>query len=74
MRPLMLVGVLVLVLGVLAFVVPVPVSHHHEIKAGDASVGITTHHDEKLSPVVGGVLCAVGAVLMIAGSRQKVAA
>ena len=70
MRPLALIGLVVLVLGILSFVVPIPTSHRHELKAGDASVGITTHQDEKLSPVVGGVLCAAGAVLLLAGSRK----
>jgi hypothetical protein len=70
MRPLSILGLVVLVLGILSFFVPVPMSHTHELKAGDASVGITTHSTEKLSPVVGGVLCAVGAVLLIAGTRK----
>lgn len=70
MRPLALVGLVVLVLGILAFVVPIPTSNTHEAKVGDASIGITTHHNQKLSPVVGGVLCAAGAVLLIAGSRK----
>lgn len=73
MRPLSILGLVVMVLGILSFVVPVPMSKTHELKAGDASVGITTHHDEKLSPVVGGVLCAVGAVLLIAGTRKATA-
>ena len=71
MRPLALIGLIVLVLGILSFVVPIPTSHRHELKAGDASVGITTHQDEKLSPIVGGVLCAAGAVLLLAGSRKS---
>lgn len=73
MRPLSILGLVVLILGILSFVVPIPVSHTHELKAGDASIGITTHHDEKLSPAVGGVLCAVGAVLLIAGTRKATA-
>jgi hypothetical protein len=73
MRPLSILGLVVLVLGILSFVVPVPVNKTHEIKAGDASIGITTHHDEKLPPAVGGVLCAVGAVLLIAGARKATA-
>ena len=70
MRPLMLIGLVVLVLGILSLVVPIPTSKTHKLKAGDASVGITTHHEQKLSPVVGGVLCAAGVVLVIAGSRK----
>jgi hypothetical protein len=54
----------------LSFVVPIPTSKTHEIKARDATIGITTHQEQKLSPVVGGVLCAAGVVLMLAGSRK----
>jgi len=73
MRPLAWIGIVVLVLGILSFVVPIPTSHSHEIRMGDASMGVTTHHDEKLPPVVGGVLCAAGVVLLIAGSRKAAA-
>ena len=71
MRPLAIVGLVVLILGILAFVVPIPTSETHGAKIGDASVGITTRHNEKLSPAVGGVLCVAGAVLLIAGSRKS---
>ncbi|MGB7554768.1 MAG: hypothetical protein WBM04_10360 [Candidatus Korobacteraceae bacterium] len=73
MRPLAVIGLVVLVLGILAFVVPFPTSHSHGVTVGDASVGITTHRDEKLSPAIGGVLCAAGVVLLIAGSRKATA-
>jgi hypothetical protein len=70
MRPLALVGVLVLVLGVLAFLVPFPQSETHGAKVGDATIGVTTHSTHKLPPVAGGVLCVVGAVLLIAGVKK----
>jgi uncharacterized membrane protein HdeD (DUF308 family) len=70
MKALMLVGVLVLVLGVLSFFVPFPHSEHHGVSVGDAHVGITTHDDQKVPPVMGIVLVVVGAGLMIAGSRS----
>ena len=73
MRLLTIIGVVVLILGILSFVVPVPMSHSHSAKIGDASIGVTTHDHEKLSPVVGGVLCAVGVVLLIAGTRRAAA-
>ena len=69
-RPLAWIGIVLLVLGILAFVVPVPSSHSHSVKVGDASIGVTTHSDEKLSPLVAGTLCAAGVVLVIAGSRK----
>jgi hypothetical protein len=70
MRPLMIIGLVVLVLGILSFVVPIPTSQTHGAKIGDATIGITTHSSEKLSPVIGGVLCLAGVVLVIAGSRK----
>ncbi len=69
MKALMLVGVLLVVLGVLSFLVPVPHSEHHGVDLGDAHVGITTHEDEKVAPAVSIVLVVVGAGLMIAGRK-----
>ena len=71
MKPLMLVGVVVLVLGVLSFFVPFPHSEHHGVSVGDAHVGITTHDDQKVPPVMSIVLVVVGAGLMIAGGSSK---
>jgi drug/metabolite transporter (DMT)-like permease len=71
MRPLAWIGIVILVLGILAFIVPVPTSHSHSIKVGDASLGVTTHSDEKLSPALGGVLCAAGVMLLVAGTRKS---
>ena len=73
MRPLAWIGMVVLLLGILAFIVPVPTSHSHGVKVGDASIGVTTHSDEKLPPAIGGVLCAAGVVLLVAGSRKSTA-
>ncbi len=70
MKPLMLVGVVVLVLGVLSFFVPFPHSEHHGVSVGDAHVGITTHDDQKVPPVMSIVLVVVGAGLMIAGGKS----
>jgi hypothetical protein len=70
MKPLMIVGIVLLILGVLSFVVPVPHSEHHGVSLGDAHVGITTHDEEKVPPVVSIVLVVVGAGLMIAGRKS----
>jgi hypothetical protein len=70
MRVLMLVGVVILVLGVLSFFVPVPHSEHHGVSIGDAHVGITTHDENTVAPVVSLVLVVVGAGLMIAGRKS----
>jgi hypothetical protein len=70
MKALMLVGVVLVVLGVISFFVPYPHSEHHGVTIGDAHVGITTHDDEKVPPVVSIVLVVVGAGLMIAGRKS----
>lgn len=69
MKALLLVGVLLVVLGILSFFVPVPHSEHHGVNLGDARVGITTEHDEKVSPTISIVLVVVGAGLMLAGRK-----
>jgi hypothetical protein len=70
MRPLTMIGIVVLLLGILSFVVPIPSSHTRGAKIGDTTIGVTTHSSEKLSPAVGGVLCLAGVVLLIAGARK----
>jgi len=70
MRPLTMIGIVVLLLGILSFVVPIPRSHTHGAKIGDTTIGVTTHSSERLSPAVGGVLCLAGVVLLIAGVRK----
>jgi hypothetical protein len=70
MKPLLLVGVVVLVLGILSFFVPVPHSEQHGVNIGDAHVGITTHDEDRVPPAVSVVLVVVGAGLMIAGRKS----
>lgn len=70
MKSLMLVGAIVLVLGILSFIVPFPHYHHHGFSVGDARVGVTTEHDEKLPPAVGIVLVVLGAGLMLSGRKS----
>lgn len=69
MKVLMIVGIVLLILGVLSFVVPVPHSEHHGVSFGDAHVGVTTHDDEKVPIAVSVVLVVVGAGLMIAARK-----
>jgi hypothetical protein len=70
MKPLLLVGVVVVVLGIFSFFVPLPHSEHHGVNVGDAHVGITTHHEDMVPPAVSIVLVVVGAGLMIAGRKS----
>jgi uncharacterized membrane protein len=70
MKALPLVGVLLLVLGILSFVVPVPTHEKHGLKIGDAKISVQTENTEKLPPAVGIVLVAGGVVAMILGLRK----
>ena len=70
MKALLLVGVFLMVLGILSFFVPVPNSEHHGVNVGDAHIGVTTQHDEKVAPAVSIMLVVVGAGLMIAGRKS----
>ena len=70
MKPLSLAGVVLLILGVLSFVVPVPHSEDHGLKIGDAKISVETHSSEKLPPAVGAVLLAGGVLALILGLRK----
>jgi hypothetical protein len=69
MKALALAGVIVLILGIVSFFVPMPHSEHHGVNVGDAHVGVTTEHDEKVPPALSVVLVVVGAGLIIAGRK-----
>ena len=70
MKGLVLAGVVVLVLGIVSFLVPLPHSEHHGVSIGDAHVGVTTEHDKKIAPVLSVVLVVVGAGLVVMGSKS----
>ncbi len=71
MKALPLVGVLLLVLGVLSFVVPIPHRENHGVKIGDAKFSVETENSEKLPPAAGIVLLAGGVVALVLGLRKK---
>ncbi|MGB8888417.1 MAG: hypothetical protein WCC87_16940 [Candidatus Korobacteraceae bacterium] len=71
MRTLGVIGIILLVIGVISFFVPVPTSKTRGAKVGDTSISVTTHHDQKLPPAVGVILCGAGVILFVAGSRKS---
>lgn len=70
MKALPLVGVLLVVLGILSFVVPLPHQEKHGIKVGDAKFSVQTENSEKLPPAVGIILIGGGVVALIFGLRK----
>jgi hypothetical protein len=71
MKALPLVGILLLVLGVLSFVVPVPHRENHGMKIGDAKISVETESSDKLPPAAGIVLLAGGVVALVLGLRKS---
>lgn len=63
-------GVLLIVLGVLAFLVPVPHREQHGVSIGDARFGVQIERQEKLPPAVGVVLIAGGVVALLIGAKK----
>jgi hypothetical protein len=70
MKALPLIGVLLLVLGVLSFVVPIPHSENHGVKIGDAKISVETQSSDKLPPAAGIALLAGGVVALVLGLRK----
>jgi hypothetical protein len=70
MKSLAFVGVLLLVLGLLSLLVPIPHRENHSLKIGDAKIGVQTETSEKLPPAVGIALLAGGVLTLIFGSRK----
>jgi hypothetical protein len=71
MKGLTMVGIILLVFGVLAFVVPIPHKEDHSVKVGDAKIGVQTEHNDRLPPMVAGVLVLAGVVSLVAGARKS---
>ena len=69
MKPLFIVGLIVMIIGVALLFVPIPHSETHGIKAGDVSLGVKTTSNERLSPAISAVIIVAGAGLMLAGRR-----
>jgi hypothetical protein len=71
MKVLFWAGIVVLVLGVLSLVIPIRRSEHSGIQAGGISMGMETHYDEKVSPIVSAAMILGGVGLMIAGRPKS---
>jgi uncharacterized membrane protein len=70
MNRLTLIGVLLLLLGLLSFVVPIPQRENHAVKIGDTKIGVQTENSEKLPTAASIVLLAGGVVALVLGGRK----
>lgn len=70
MKALFWIGLVLLILGVVSLLVPIPRNERDGVNVGGVTIGIETRHDEKLSPIVSSVMILGGAGLMIAGKGK----
>jgi hypothetical protein len=70
MKVLSIVGVVLLLVGVLSFVVPVPHQEDHSVKIGGAKLGVQTQSSERLPLGASIAIVAAGAACLILGSRK----
>jgi hypothetical protein len=71
MKILLGVGVLLLLLGGLSLFVPIPRSERQGFKMGGVSLGVETHHDERVSPIVSTLMILGGVAMIIAGRAKR---
>jgi len=71
MKTLFALGLVVLILGIASLFIPFPHYESHGIKAGDVNIGVQTKHNERISPIISGVLILGGAGMMIASGRRS---
>lgn len=70
MKALSIAGVLLLILGILSFVVPLPHKEKHGVTIGDAKFSIQTESSDKLPPAVGIILVGGGVFALVLGLRK----
>jgi uncharacterized membrane protein len=71
MKGLSIVGIILILLGILSFVVPMPQREDHSVKIGDTKIGVQTENSQKLPMPVGIVLVVAGALVLVVGSRKS---
>lgn len=70
MKALALVGVLLIVLGVLSFLVPLPHHEKHGVSFGDTKFSVQTESSQLLPSAVGVILIGGGVVALVLGLRK----
>lgn len=70
MKPLFWVGLVLLALGLISLAVPIPQSERSGVEMGGMSMHVETHHNEKVPPVLSGLMILGGAALMYAAKKK----
>jgi len=70
-KALFWIGMVILILGIVSLVVPIPRNEREGFKVGGVSVGVETQHSERVSPFVSAVMILGGVGAMVAGRRRS---
>jgi len=71
MKALFWIGLVVLILGVASLVIPIPSTDRDTVEAAGITLGVETHHQDLVSPVVSALMILGGAGMMIAGQVKR---
>ena len=71
MKALFFVGLIVLILGLVSLVVPIPHNERDGISVGGVSLGVETRHEEKVHPALSAVMILGGFGAMFAGKGRN---
>jgi hypothetical protein len=71
MKTIPLIGAVLLLLGVLSFVVPIPHKETHSLKIGDAKLGVQTEESERLPIAASITLVGAGLLVLVVGLQKK---
>jgi hypothetical protein len=70
MKTISMIGAVLIVLGVLSFVIPIPHTEDHGVKIGDAKIGVQTQSSQKVPVGASVTLIGVGVLTMVLGARK----
>jgi hypothetical protein len=71
MKALFFIGLVVLILGIVSLVVPIPRSEKDGVTVGGVSLGVETRHEEKVSPALSAVMILGGLGAMAVGKGRR---
>lgn len=71
MRTVPLIGAVLLLLGILSFVVPIPHKESHSVKIGDAKFGVQTEDSERLPIAASITLVGAGLLVLVVGLQKR---
>ena len=71
MKAVFWIGLLVLILGIVSLVVPIPHRNRAGFTVGGVSLGVETQSEAKVAPALSAVMIIGGLAAIIAGNARK---